>query len=209
MKDYVDNDGCAGSWSVREPTLCQCVRQPVAATSSDIGPAPVDGVPAVLGCPPVPTESMRAERRRHITLGVGRETAAVAPDIVADDIERQAMAKVTVELLVDDLDGSEGAETVRLGWNGDWREIDLSKRNRASLSRALDKYWNAARPVSGNLQPSRRRRRASRTSSSRSTKAKRNPKVIRAWATENGIAVPARGRIPSVVERQYNEATRL
>jgi Lsr2 len=54
----------------------------------------------------------------------------VAFDIVADGVERQAMAKVTVEVLVDDLDGSEGAETVRLGWNGDWREIDLSKKNR-------------------------------------------------------------------------------
>jgi hypothetical protein len=116
------------------------------------------------------------------------------------------MAKVTVEVLVDDLDGSEGAETVRLGWNGDWREIDLSKRNRASLSRALDRYWNAARAVAGNRQPSRRRR-PSRTKSSRSTKTtKRDPKVIRAWATEHGIAVPARGRIPSDVEQQYNQA---
>jgi hypothetical protein len=117
------------------------------------------------------------------------------------------MTKVTVEVLVDDLDGSEGAETLRLGWNGGWREIDLSKRNRASLSRALDKYWSAARPVTGGRQSSRRRR-ASRTSLSRSTNANRDPKMIRAWATEHGIAVPARGRIPSDVERQFNEATR-
>jgi hypothetical protein len=153
------------------------------------------------------TESVRAHRDRHITIGVGQDTAAVASDIVAEGIERQAMAKVTVEVLVDDLDGSEGAETIRLGWNGDWREIDLSKRNRVSLSRALDKYWNAARPVAGDRQSSRRRRPSQRASS-RSTKAKRDPKVIRAWATENRIAVPARGRIPSEVERQYNEATR-
>jgi len=32
--------------------------------------------------------------------------------------------------------------------------------------------------------------------------------VIRAWATKNGIAVPARGRIPGDVERQYNAANR-
>ena len=114
------------------------------------------------------------------------------------------MATVTVELLVDDLDGSEGAETVRLGWNGDWREIDLSKKNRVSLSRALDRYWNAARPVDGPRQSSRR---PSRTTSSRSAKTtKRDPKVIRAWATQHGIAVPARGRIPSVVEQQYIHA---
>jgi Lsr2 len=115
------------------------------------------------------------------------------------------MAKVTVEVLVDDLDGSEGAETVRLGWNGAWREIDLSKRNRVSLSRALDRYWNAGRPVPGD-RPSNRRRTS--TASSRTSKAKRDPKVIRAWAADNGIAVPARGRIPGEVEQQYHEATR-
>jgi hypothetical protein len=32
--------------------------------------------------------------------------------------------------------------------------------------------------------------------------------VIRAWAIENGISVPARGRIPGEVERQYNAANR-
>jgi hypothetical protein len=116
------------------------------------------------------------------------------------------MAKMTVEVLVDDLDGSEGAETVRLGWNGAWREIDLSKRNQASLSRALDRYWNAARPVSGDRAPNPRRTRS--TGPSRRSRAKRDPKVIRAWATDNGIAVPARGRIPSEVEQQFNEATR-
>jgi len=116
------------------------------------------------------------------------------------------MAKATVEVLVDDLDGSEGAETVRLGWNGDWRELELSKKNLASLSRALDRYWNAARPVAGD-GPSGRRRRPRPTTSTRSTKATRDPKVIRAWATENGIAVPTRGRIPGDVERQYNDAS--
>jgi hypothetical protein len=117
------------------------------------------------------------------------------------------MAKATVEVLVDDLDGSEGAETVRLGWNGDWRELELSKKNLASLSRSLDKYWDVGRPVSGDGDSSRRRR-PSRTRSSRAAKAKRDPKVIRAWARENGIAVPARGRIPGDVERQYNEVNR-
>ena len=116
------------------------------------------------------------------------------------------MAKATVEVLVDDLDGSEGAETVRLGWNGDWRELELSRKNLASLSRAMDKYWDVGRPVSGDGQSSRRSRPRTRTSS-RSTKAKRDPKAIRAWARECGVAVPARGRIPGDVERQYNEAS--
>jgi hypothetical protein len=115
------------------------------------------------------------------------------------------MAKATVEVLVDDLDGSEAAETVRIGWNGAWRELELSNKNLASLSKALDKYWNAARPVSADGKPSRPSRPRT-TTSSRSRKAKRDPKIIRKWATENDIAVPARGRIPADVERQFNEA---
>jgi hypothetical protein len=115
------------------------------------------------------------------------------------------MAKATVEVLVDDLDGSEGAETIRLGWNGEWRELELSKRNLASLSRALDRYLNVSRPVSGNGRSSGPRR-SSAAESSRSAKGKRDPKAIRAWAVENGITVPARGRIPGDVERQYTEA---
>ena len=113
------------------------------------------------------------------------------------------MATTTVEVLVDDLDGSEAVETVRLGWDGEWRELDLSKRNLAALSRVFDKYWNAGRPAAGERRSTPTRRRKS---PSRSTRAARDPKVIRAWATDNGIEMPARGRIPTDVERQYNEA---
>jgi hypothetical protein len=108
-----------------------------------------------------------------------------------------------VETLVDDLDGSPAVETVRLGWNGHWRELDLSKRNVAALSRALDRFWVAGRLVADGGQATRRRT----TAKSRSTKAGRDPKVIRAWALANGIDVPSRGPIPAEVERQYNETT--
>jgi nucleoid-associated protein Lsr2 len=112
----------------------------------------------------------------------GEEWVSCAADSVDHGLSKgKAMAKATVEVLVDDLDGSEGAETIRLGWNGEWRELELSKRNLASLSRALDKYWNAARPVSADGQSGRRRRPTATTS--RSTKARRDPKLIRVWAT--------------------------
>ncbi len=113
------------------------------------------------------------------------------------------MARTTVEVLVDDLDGSEAVETVRIGWNGEWRELDLSKRNFQALSRALDKYWSVARPVSRkgrSAAPARKRGGARRA------KSTRDPKAIRAWAAEQGIEVPARGRIPAEVERLYNES---
>ena len=118
------------------------------------------------------------------------------------------MARTTIDVLVDDLDGSEAAETVQLGWNGEWRELELSTQNFTSLSRALDKYWDVARPAPADAQPNRRRRTGT-TAATRANKAqrtKRDPKVIRAWANANGISVPARGRIPSDVERRYNEA---
>jgi hypothetical protein len=134
----------------------------------------------------------------------GAGVSAERPDSVASASKGKLMAKATVDVLVDDLDGSDAVETVRIGWNGDWRELDLSKKNLAKLSRFLDKYWNVSRPVSANGRSSRRR--PGRTSTSRSAKARRDPKLIRAWARDNGISVPARGRIPGDIERRYNEA---
>ena len=110
--------------------------------------------------------------------------------------EGQVMAKAMVEVLVDDLDGSEGAETVRIGWNGEWRGLlELSKKNVSALSRALDRYWDVSRPArgmgAGAVGPGRHRRgRLVRPS------AAAIQKMIRAWAIDNGISVPARGRIP-------------
>ena len=113
------------------------------------------------------------------------------------------MAKATIEVLVDDLDGSPAGETVRLGWNGEWRELDLSKRNLAALSRTLERYWAASRPVAGGNPAGRRRK----PRAARSRRPVRDPKAIRAWALANGVDVPTRGRIPTDVERQFNEAT--
>jgi nucleoid-associated protein Lsr2 len=117
------------------------------------------------------------------------------------------MAKATVEVLVDDLDGSDAVETVRLGWNGDWREIELSEKNLAALSRALDKYWNVGRPVSVDGQP-RRRSRPKAASSRRLRSATHDSKRIRDWAANSGIVVGARGRVPAEVVHQYREAHR-
>jgi len=102
------------------------------------------------------------------------------------------VAKSVVEVLVDDLDGSEAIESVRIGWNGQWRQLELSERNLAALSKAFDRFWDVARPVS--------------STKSRSTSASRDPKAIRAWAAANGLDVPARGRIPRDLEAQYLQA---
>src|SRR3954452_5707489 len=110
------------------------------------------------------------------------------------------MAKTLVEVLVDDLDGTEAVESVRLGWNGQWRQLELSERNLGALSKAIDRFWDAGRPVKGDVAAARRRGAGTASSG-------RDPRAIRVWAAENGIAVPARGRIPRDIEDRYNEAT--
>ena len=109
------------------------------------------------------------------------------------------MAKTLVEVLVDDLDGTEAVESVRLGWNGQWRQLELSERNLAALSKAIDRFWDAGRPVKGDAAAPRRR--------AGTTTPGRDPRAIRVWAAENGIPVPSRGRIPRDIEDRYNEAT--
>ena len=102
------------------------------------------------------------------------------------------MAKSVVEVLVDDLDGTEAVESVRLGWNGEWRQLELNDKNRVALSKALDKFWQAARPVKWDEAKSKRKHR--------------DVSAIRAWAAEHGVACPRLGRIPFAVEEAYNAA---
>jgi hypothetical protein len=108
------------------------------------------------------------------------------------------MAKTLVEVLVDDLDGTEAVESVRLGWNGQWRQLELSEKNLAALSKAIDRFWDAGRPTKSEAAGGRRRS---------TTTGGRDPRAIRVWAAENGIAVPSRGRIPRDIEDRYNAAT--
>jgi hypothetical protein len=98
--------------------------------------------------------------------------------------------------LVDDLDGAELAEgkgtTVRFTIDGDSYEIDLSDKNAKKFKQTLDPYIAAGRKVKREGKP--RGGRAARDY---------DPKVVRAWAIDQGIQVPARGRIPESVLDQY------
>lgn len=103
------------------------------------------------------------------------------------------MAKKTVISLIDDIDGSEAAETILFSVNGTNYEIDLSSSNSKAFHKALKPYLDAGR---------RAATRAGRRASSAGT----NPREIRAWAAANGVDVPARGRIPAGVQEQYRTA---
>ena len=106
------------------------------------------------------------------------------------------MAQRTVTILSDDLDGTEGSDiqTVTFGFDGATYEIDLSKKNRDAMEKALTPYLNAARKPAG-----RRARAASPTRrSSVSTED-------RAWLRENGYPeIKDRGRL----SKEASEALR-
>jgi hypothetical protein len=116
------------------------------------------------------------------------------------------MAREVIEKLIDDLDGTDAAETVTFGLDGTSYEIDLSAKNAAAFRKALDRYLKAARRQSSGARSARAPRRA--TASSSRPKSTRDYDIVqlREWAGASGVAVPARGRIPQAVVDQYKAA---
>ncbi|MEV4991574.1 histone-like nucleoid-structuring protein Lsr2 [Pseudarthrobacter sp. LMD1-1-1.1] len=108
------------------------------------------------------------------------------------------MAKKTVVLLEDDIDGSEAKETISFALDGNEYEIDLNEGHATELREALTRFTNAGRRVSGG-----RGRSAGRTKSSQGG---RDAKAVRIWAADNGIPVNTRGRIQAEVVEKYEAA---
>ncbi len=108
------------------------------------------------------------------------------------------MVKRTTTLLIDDIDGSEAAETVTFGLDGTTFEIDLNEHHAEDLREVLAPFVSVARRASG----AGRRGRASGSSKPQS-KAEVDPKAVRAWAQANGVTVNARGRLKADVVEQY------
>ncbi len=109
--------------------------------------------------------------------------------------------RVTIEL-VDDLDGSSADETVHFAWGGKALVIDLSKKNVDKLRKAIEPFVAAARSDGAVQAPAARRRLSSGSSSGkRQHDSGAATSVIRAWARENSIEVPDRGRLkPDVLQ---------
>jgi hypothetical protein len=108
------------------------------------------------------------------------------------------MAQRVQVLLIDDIDGSEGAETVTFSLDGVSYEIDLSAKNAAKLRDAFAMWVGNARKVgrgSSSASAARGSRRASRSGN--------DTAAIRSWAKENGYEVSERGRISRQVMDAY------
>lgn len=110
------------------------------------------------------------------------------------------MAKRTTVVIHDDLDGSEGAGTVKFGLDGKSYEIDLSEGHEKELRKALEKYVAAATLVTGqNTATSGRRKYGTGP-------ARRDTKHIREWLRSQGVEISDRGRIPTDLMNRYNAA---
>ena len=100
------------------------------------------------------------------------------------------MAKKTVTVLTDDLDGKEiehgKGESVSFALDGQSYEIDLTKKNAETLRKVLKPYVDVAAKVSKTTK----RGKAGKVPSGP------KPSEVREWAKQQGLEVPDRGRIP-------------
>lgn len=105
------------------------------------------------------------------------------------------MTARTVIELVDDLDGTTATQTVTFALDGVTYDIDLGDDNATRLREALAPYTAHARRTGG-------RRATPKTATTTGT----DTRAVRAWANEQGLEVPARGRIPHTILDAYNNA---
>lgn len=123
------------------------------------------------------------------------------------------MSTKTRVLLTDDLDGTEAAETVRFGLDGQGYEMELNAKHADKLRTGLAKYIAAARPAAVNgHQPKRGGKSQRGARPERYTAAAVDASVerarIRAWSlTDAWSGEPAsdRGRLSAALIDAYRK----
>lgn len=121
-----------------------------------------------------------------------------------------------VQIIEDDLDGSEGARTIKFGFDGAHYEIDLNDEHASELEALLAPYIGSARRGRGGRGPARRTNARMNSSTppahpltgraQLSTEKGFSPKEVRQWALANNVDVPKMGRVPNAVVEQYEAA---
>jgi hypothetical protein len=109
------------------------------------------------------------------------------------------MAKKTVEKFYSDLSGDEvdtPSPTVTFTFDGVGYEVDLTEAERQAFADAVAPYIAVGRRAAG-------RAASSRTASKKSGV---DAKAVREWAQEQGLDVPARGRVPASLIQAYQDA---
>ncbi|MDE9364442.1 Lsr2 family protein [Luteipulveratus sp. YIM 133132] len=106
------------------------------------------------------------------------------------------MAQKLQVLLLDDVDGSEAAETVSFGLDGVTYEIDLSASNAAEFRKELSTWTESARRTGG--------RRS--TTKAPGTSNRHDLTKVRDWARDNGYSVSDRGRVSREIQEAYDKS---
>lgn len=121
------------------------------------------------------------------------------------------MAKRTIHMLIDDVDGSDADETVTFALDGGTYEIDLSKKNARRLREALAPYQEAGSRIGSHKRPAPGHTGRAVSSGGRAVPSaaalaaqKEQNKAIREWAQAAGIKISDRGRIPQDVVDRYD-----
>ncbi len=115
------------------------------------------------------------------------------------------MARIEKITLVDDIDGSEAAETIQFAVRGKAYEIDLSELNAKDFDEALAGFIESARPRGKVMLGQRTEVRAPRAGTTSDQRLAND--AIREWAAANGRPTKARGRIPADVLAAYESRT--
>ncbi len=95
-------------------------------------------------------------------------------------------------VLIDDIDGSNAQETVNFAVGRQQYEIVLNAKHVEEFNADMARWIKGARRVS--------QRRSQKTPT---VTIANDASLIRAWATERGIELSGRGRIPAIIREQY------
>ena len=101
------------------------------------------------------------------------------------------MARKTRIVLIDDINGELGDETIKFGLDGVDYEIDLTTENAKKFRDLMDPWIQAGRRVGG--------RRVAGTDTRKVSDASK----IRTWAREQNMQVSEKGRISAKVRSAY------
>ena len=103
-------------------------------------------------------------------------------------------------VLVDDINGEEGAESVAFALDGTSYEIDLIPANKAKLEDALRPFVNSGRRIRLGMHT------PGKTLHIAPVKTRSfDPVQVRAWARANNVTIAGKGRIPAPVVEQYED----
>ncbi len=112
---------------------------------------------------------------------------------------------ITTVELVDDLDGSEAAETIQFGWEGAVFQIDLSAKNADMFRELMAPYVKAARAA----RPSRRKLATRKPVTVKTVSSGGDGtqlSAVRVWAKKQGLDVSDKGRIAKTIVEQFEAA---